>query len=309
MKSMLMLVLLTAGAAMAAEVPVQRVADDARVIDRVAEVTRKDLPDSLLKRLVTEDIELLRGRRADGSYEFATHERLESGRVANDFSIQPKKNGTDLEKIEIRGSFVYRLIISSPSRRMLVTKNRRVWIDRAETEYIAIGATPTKIHSVKIEKWLEPGELVPVDLPVVARQATARVYARVEKENGYGNVVLTLVQAKVVDNADSPYADAVASARAILRAIDNAEIPSIRAMAARMYDSLAPKLNAAAPARTSVDVVPETPLPAPEPPVAADAGIYTELQAIEDLLTGSETERRQGADRLHQLVRRLRPKS
>ncbi len=75
--------------AAAAEVPVQRVADDARVIDRVAEVSKRDLPDGLLKRLVNEDIELLRGKRADGTYEYATYERLEAGRIAQDFSIQP----------------------------------------------------------------------------------------------------------------------------------------------------------------------------------------------------------------------------
>ena len=37
-----------------------------------------------------------------------------------------------------------------------------------------------------------------------------------------------------------------------------------------------------------------------------DSDTLAELQAIEDLLTGTEVERRQGLDRLHQLLRRLR---
>jgi hypothetical protein len=37
-----------------------------------------------------------------------------------------------------------------------------------------------------------------------------------------------------------------------------------------------------------------------------DPETLSELQAIEDLLTGTEAERRQGLDRLHQLVRKLR---
>lgn len=293
----------------AIDIPLDRIAEDAKVVDRVAEVSKRDLPDQLLKRLVNEDIELLRGRHADGSYEYATYERLEAGRVAKDFSVQPKKEEADLEKLEVRGSFVYRLIISSPSRRMLVTKNRKVYIDRADVEFIPSGSTPTRVHSVKIEKWIAPGEAIPVDLPSVARQATARVYARADKEDGYGNVGLALIEAKVVDNADSPYADAVASARAILRAIDNSEIPSIRAMATRMYEGLAPKV--ATPAKSSVDVVTARPEPAPTaaaPVVNTSPDTYAELQAIEDLLTGSETERRQGTDRLHQLIRRLRPR-
>jgi hypothetical protein len=35
--------------------------------------------------------------------------------------------------------------------------------------------------------------------------------------------------------------------------------------------------------------------------------MYQDLQTVEDLLTGTEAEKREGLDRLHQLVRRLRP--
>jgi hypothetical protein len=108
------------------------------------------------------------------------------------------------------------------------------------------------------------------------------------------------VQARIVDNADSPYADAVASAKAMLRAIDGGEVPSIRAMASRVRDRLG-VTEAPIPARTG---------PASQVEVVAtrvDTGLYTELQVIEDLLTGTDSEKRQGLDQLHQLVRKLRP--
>ena len=67
---------------------------------------------------------------------------------------------------------------------------------------------------------------------------------------------------------------------------------------------------------------PELPFPAPPPvPVVATtsapaasatalpAEAYGELQSIEDLLTGTDAERRQGLDRLHQLLRKIRPHS
>ena len=293
-----------------ADVPVQRVADDAKVVDRVAEVSKKDLPTGLLKRLVTDDIELLRGKRADGSYEYATHERLESGRVSSDFSINaPKKNEEDLQKVEIKGSFVYRLIVSSPTRRMVVTHNRKVYLDRVEIEYIPSGVSTTKTQTFTLQKWIAPGELIPLEIPDVARQATARLYARADKAEGYGNVVLALVEAKVVDNADSPYADAVAAARAILRGVENEDVGSIRAMAARMYDSLAPKLTRSAAPQSVVDVVASRPAtPAAAMDAGASADVYRELQEIEDLLTGTDSEKKQGSDRLHQLIRRLRPR-
>jgi hypothetical protein len=273
-----------------AEIPIARVADDAKTVDRVAAASKHDMPHDLLKRIVIDDIELLRGHRSDGTYEYAGFERFEWGRNSQSYSVQPRD-----EKLEIRGSFVYRLQIESPSRRMVVTKNRKIYLDRAEIEYIPIerGATQ-KTQSVKLDAWIEPGQSKNIDFDAIAKQATVRVFARADKDSGYGNLQLSLIQARVFDNKDSPYADAVASAKAILRALDHDDVASIRAMATRMYNDLQP---AAGPAPNSVAVTAQR---------NVDPELSTELQAIEDLLTGNEAERRQGLDRLHQLVRKLR---
>jgi hypothetical protein len=42
------------------------------------------------------------------------------------------------------------------------------------------------------------------------------------------------------------------------------------------------------------------------PDSASQVELQTELQLIEDLLTGNESERREGLDRLHQMIRRTR---
>jgi hypothetical protein len=181
-----------------------------------------------------------------------------------------------------------------------MTKNRRVFLDRLDIEYIPEGSSDTRTRSIPIQEWLEPGGVKPIDFPEMARQVTARLYAKADPEAGYGNVVVSLVTARIVDNADSPYADAVASAKAMLKAIEDGEVPSIRAMASRVRDRLG---------------VSEAPLPPPTGPAArvdviaprVDMALYTELQIIEDLLTGTESEKRQGMDQLHQLVRKLRP--
>ena len=299
-----------ASAAMAVEIPVQRLADDAKVIDRVAQASKKDLPQDLLKRILNEDIEAMRGRRADGSYDFATFEKMEASREDKSFSVQPRKN-EGLDHFEMKGAFVYRLLIDLPTRRMLVTKNRRVYIDHVDVEYIPINNSATQRQSFKVEAWVEPGDSRFVDFPEVARQATATVFAKADPAAGYSNIVLTLLHARVTDNSDSPYADAVQSARAMIRAIDNSDIQSIRAMASRMYSDLAPKV--ATPAAQTVEVVAPkvTALPPPAATASAPAAasdVYGELQTIEDLLTGDENEKRAGLDRLHQLLRRLRPR-
>lgn len=274
---------------------VQRVAEDAIAIDRVAQASKRDLPRDLLKRIIDEDIELLRGKRTDGSYEFATFERFDSGRIDGSFSIQPHGEGK-MQSVEVKGDWVYRVMLEVPSRRLLVRRNNPVWIERVDLDYIAERGTQTERNSIEIKQWLQPGEFRPVDLPEVARRATVTVIAMVDEKGGYGNVNVSLVKARIVDNVDSPYADAVASAKAVQRALDNGDIPSIRAMAQRMRSRLGGSMTVVAPAAETR----AAPQPDPRPEIA------NELQTIEDLLTGTEPERREGMDRLHQLIRRMR---
>lgn len=304
-KSAVLLLLLAAISASADVTPDQltRVANDAIVLDRVAEASKKDLPNDLLKRIVNEDIDILRGKRADGSYQYARYERIESGRVNDTFSIQPR--GEDkLERVEVRAPLIYRVILESPSRRMLVTKNRRVWVDHVEIEYIAQGSTVTKVQAAKVEAWLEPGQLKTIDLDDIARQATVRVFARADAAAGYANLGVVLLQARVVDNPESPYADAVSSAKAALRALDNSDIPSLRSMAARIQGGLRRTSPLPQPVARTVEVT----APREVEPAQPSVDVYKDLEAIEDLLTGSEAEKREGLDRLHQLVRKLRPR-
>lgn len=292
----LVLILLFATTAFA---QMQRVADDALVIDRVAEASKRDLPTDLLKRIVNEDIDLLRGKRADGTYEFASYERLEASRQTQEFSIQPRKD--QMQTVQMKGTFIYRVIVEVPKRRLIVGRNRPVWIERIDVEYLGQGTSQVQHTTVDVKAWVQPGEVKPVDLPVVARQATANVIAVADEKQGYGNVDITLIQARIVDNPDSPYADAVASAKAILRGLDAGDVKSIRAMAQRMRDSLGGTRAVATPVPAASTL--EVRAPAD---LGAQLEMQTELQMIEDLLTGSEAERREGLDRLHQLIRRLR---
>jgi hypothetical protein len=288
-------------------IPVSRVAEDARVLDRVAEASKRDLPTDLLRRIVDEDIDALRGKRTDDTYQYAGYERMEAVRTTESYSVDPER-ADQLSKLEVRGDFAYRLIVTSPSRRLVVTKNRRVWLDHAEIEYLPQGSRFTKVQTVKLGVWLDPAGSKTVEFDEIARHATARLYAKADKDAGYGNVDLTLVEARVFDDPSSPYADAVSSLKAIHRALDHEDIASVRTMSQRIVQELGGVSSATAPpeqARGSVDVV------APQPAEAAAPSheVYGELQSIEDLLTGSDAERRQGLDRLHQLVRKLRSQS
>ena len=296
MKKFSLALLLACSVVASAQDVAQRVSEDAIAVDRVAAASKRDLPAELLRRMIDEDVELLRGRRNDGSYQYASFERFDSGRISDSFSVQNR--GDEMEVREVKGAWVYRVMVEVPSRRLVVRKNRPVWIERVDVDYIEERGSSMQRESIDVKQWLKPGEFRPVDLPAIARQATVRVIASVEKDAGYGNLEVSLVKARIVDNADSPYADALASAKAVQRALENNDVPSLRAMAQRMRN----QLTGANVARASV----RAEEPAPAPASVPDSATREELQAIEDLLTGSEQERREGMDRLHQLIRRMR---
>jgi hypothetical protein len=289
-----------------------QVSDDAHAIERLAQVSKRgEMPRDLVRRIVNEDIEQLRGKRSDGTYQYATFDRVEAGRIQDDFSVQATSEDK-VAKIELKGQFVYRVLLEVPTRRLLVTHNRRVWVERVELEYIPQDNSISKTQSIPIQAWLEPGTSKTFDFDQVGRQATVRVLARADKLLGYSNVSLTLLKARVTDVADSPYADLVSNEKALLKALEADDLSSIRNVAARVYEGLnlrQPMVasNTPPPSSHSIDVIAPRPA-APETTAAPSPEVYSELLAIEDLLTGTEPERREGTDRLHQLLRKLRPK-
>jgi hypothetical protein len=292
---------------------IARVADDGLVFDRIGEASKRDLPTDLLKRIINEDIDVLRGKRPDGSYDYAHYERFEAGRKEGSYSINYRKDR--METTETKGSWIYRAIVEVPTRKLLVRKNRPVWIERVEVDMVAEGETVTRHESFEVKAWVQPGEVRPFDLPAIARQATVKVIATTEEKGGYGNIDVVLIEARIVDAPDSPYAEAVGSAKAVLRALDNGDINSMRTSARRMRSALggasAPASAVAAiaprpPASEVTVTAPRTDIAAPRVDTATKLELQTELQMIEDLLTGSEAEKREGMDRLHQMIRRMR---
>lgn len=273
-----------------APIQVTRVSDDAKAIDRVVEISHgHDVPTDVIRRLANEDLDILRGRHADDTYDFASYERLEASRISELSSVVP--TGEDkLTRVETKGDFVYRVVLDLPNRRMVVTRNRPVFVDRLEVESIPMASGTQKTKTYDVKTWLQPGGSKTVDLDEISRHATVRLFARTDAKNGYGNIEVVLIQARVFDNPDSPYADAVSSVKAIQKALDHNDTASVRAMAQRIVADLQPAQTASPAAVAGT----------------APADVQGELQAIEDLLTGTEAERRQGVDRLHQLIRRLR---
>lgn len=284
----------------------ERVYLDAQVIKRVAEVAHRDLPRELLSRIIEQDIDMLRGKQADGTYTQAHFEPIEADRVREGFSVSPREEGDRLDRSQFRAKNVFKLIVDVPSRRFLVVRNSDIFLDRIEISYDDQNGI-SKSETFDVGRRIDAGESMEFELPEVASDAVATVYARSENKNA--NMELIFVKAELVDNANSPYFGVVQSAKLLQEAIERRDQTAMQSLASTMGARLETFLSPRAPAQvvTRAETIPsprqETADAIDSPPILE---IYLQLQRIEDLLNGSSSDRRDGMDRLDRLIRELR---
>lgn len=289
----------------AADEMLERVHLDAQVIKRVAEVARRDLPNDLLQRIIEEDIELLRGRQSDGSYQYAHFEPIESGRVSEGFTVKPREEGENLDRNQFRAKNVYKLIVHIPSRRLLVARNRDIYLDRIEVSYEDQEGRSLS-ETFNVNQRLEAGEEMEFELPRVATDAIATVYARSDTKSA--NMELIFVKAELVDNADSPYFGVIQSAKLLQEAISRRDQTAMQSLASSMADRIDPTIDHGSTLPPIISRVERADVPERAFPVDSIPGleIYLRLERIEDLLDGTPEERDDARERLREVIRELR---
>lgn len=300
-KTAISLLFLVAGAAVAQPSNPEiasMVYEDAKVVRRIADVARRDLPRDLVRRILDEDLDLLRGKISEQQYRYARWERTESDRREERFTIQTPSDREDPSAVAMKDELPYRIRLQVPSRRLLLLSNRRVFFDRVDLTHVPVGESAVRSETIRIDSWLEPGEERFLEMPQIAREATATVWARTDPgEKAAFDVAF--YRASLVDDAASPFATVVRRIKSAGDAVSDRDYRRIRSLA----DEIMALLEATAtPGAQAISAIPPT---APTPPVTDD--LYFELRHIEDLLGGSEDDRREARERLRRLVMRLRP--
>lgn len=274
--------------------------EDAKVIRRVVEISRSDMPRDLIRSILDEDLQLLRAPIADHLYRYAGYQRTESGRSDQRFSFETPKDSDEADQITFSDEMVYRLRLQVPSRRYLVLSNRRAWIDSVDISYVPVGAATSRVHTVDVSSWLEPGDERQIELPEIAGKASAAVRARTDRgEKAF--VDLTFYRASLVDDPDSPFATVVRRIKTLDDAVRGREYRQVRNVADEVLALL--ESRAMQGDRPVISAIPTSVSPA----AGASDDLYFELRHIEDLLTGSEEERSEGIERLRRVTARLRP--
>lgn len=188
---------------------IETLAADLHALGRVAAVA-EDLGRSrqILLAIVDNNVTTLRGPRDDGTFRWASLQREEGGRVKEEKTIEHVHTETELRYITVTGANGYRVEVAVPKKRGTFSGNNRVWIRNVLVDSTAFDGR-TSHHEIPVNAWVNPGDANGVALPEIGKSVKAVVELGVESGNKAAVAEVSLLQAKLVDDPNSPYFPAV----------------------------------------------------------------------------------------------------
>lgn len=209
--ALIALVALTASAqsTMPRDEKIDLVAQDLHALGRVATVAR-DLPESrqILQSIVDSDIDMLRIPRPDGTYQWASLQREEASRVTEEKTIEQVHTEKELRNVTVSAPNAYRLVVSVPQKRGVLSQNNRVWVRNVLVDSTGFDGRTTHTE-LPVNAWVNPGDANTVALPDIGKSVKATAELGVESGSKKAVAEVSLVQAKLVDDPNSPYFPAV----------------------------------------------------------------------------------------------------
>lgn len=187
----------------------EMLANDLHALGRVTSVAN-NLPDSrqVLLAIVDSDVETLRMPREDGTYQWASLQREEGGRVKDEKTIERVYTEKELRYVMITGANGYRVEVTVPRKRGTFSANNRVWVRNILVESTGFDGRISH-HEIPVNAWVNPGDATGVPLPEIGKSVKATAELGVESGNKAAVAEVALVQAKLVDDPNSPYYPAV----------------------------------------------------------------------------------------------------
>jgi len=188
---------------------IDALAADLHALGRITGVA-EDLGRSrqILLAITDADINTLRGPRDDGTFRWASLQREEGSRVTDEKSIEYVYTEKELRYVTITGANGYRVEVTVPKKRGTFSSNNRVWIRNVLVDSTAFDGK-TSHHEIAVNAWVNPGDSNGVALPEIGKSVKATVELGVESGNKAAVAEVALVQAKLVDDPNSPYFPAV----------------------------------------------------------------------------------------------------
>lgn len=185
------------------------VASDLRALSRIAALAG-DLNDArqVMLAIVDNDVETLRERRSDDTYRWASLQREEASRVKDQKAIERVQSEKELREVTVTAPRAYRVEVSVPTKRNLVSPNNRVYIRNVLVDSTGFDGKTTH-QEIPVNAWVNPGDANGVALPEIGKSVKATVELGVESGDKRAVADVALLQAKLVDDPANPYFPAV----------------------------------------------------------------------------------------------------
>jgi hypothetical protein len=181
------------------------IASDLRTLSRIAALAA-ELNDNrqVMLAIIDNDVETLREKRADDTYRWASLQREEGGRVKDQKAVERVQTEKELREVTLTAARAYRVEVSVPTKRNLVSANNRVYIRNVIVDSTGFDGKTTH-QEIPVNAWVNPGDANGVALPEIGKSVKATVELGVETGEKKAVADVALLQAKLVDDPASPY--------------------------------------------------------------------------------------------------------
>ncbi|HVT43781.1 MAG TPA: hypothetical protein VMT00_05275 [Thermoanaerobaculia bacterium] len=177
----------------------------ARIVDLSRDLNREK---ELIQILVNDDIEALREPRPDGTYRWASLQRVEDVRVKEEHRLRRVSTEQILDTVTMSASNPYRLEIRIPSQRGFLRSNTKVYVRNVVIDATGYDGKTTRTE-LPVNLWIDPKDGHGIPLPEIAKSAQVTVELGVESGGERAVAEISLLQAKLVDDPQSPNYPAV----------------------------------------------------------------------------------------------------
>jgi hypothetical protein len=192
-----------------ADPKMEMMAADLRALSRVTALAQDvERNRQVLLAIADDDIKSLREPRDDGTYRWASLQREEASRVKEEKTVDLVQTEAMLRNVTVTASNAYRVDVTVPKKRNLISENNRVYVRNVIVE--STGFDGKVIRSeIPVLAWVNPGDTNSTALPDIGKSVKATAELGVESGNKKAVAEVALVQAKLVDDPLSPYFPAV----------------------------------------------------------------------------------------------------
>ncbi|MGZ5433424.1 MAG: hypothetical protein ACXWH7_10895, partial [Thermoanaerobaculia bacterium] len=114
----------------------------------------------------------------------------------------------ELRYVTVTGANGYRVEVTLPRKRGTFAANNRVWVRNILVDSTAFDGKVSH-HEIPVNAWVNPGDATGVPLPEIGKSVKATAELGVESGSKAAVAEVALVQAKLVDDPNSPYYPAV----------------------------------------------------------------------------------------------------